>query len=664
MFGIFLLNLRLHAEVVTDGTVGAAKSLVGPDFIIGDNFGQQVGENLFHSFKDFNINTNESATFTGPNSIINILARVTGGNRSLINGMLSSDIPNSNLYLLNPSGILFGENATLNITGSFHASTADYLRLGKKGIFSAIEPNNSVFVSAPPEAFGFLNNNPASISIQGSRIIAPNEKTISMIGGDLQIEDSILFASGGRINLASVASAGEVIPTALDLGVKTFEKLGKITLSESSSSMLKEIGLANIDVTDHHSLDSPSNKSGQIFIRAGQFFSDKGYIFADTLGNNPSQIDIFIDGDMHLTHGARITADNYGEGQGGNINITTNTLRFSGQNAEKSEDNIDRLSTIATNNLGVGTGGEIHINTSLLEINPGLIQAATASSGNAGGIVINAENVLLNSKFQDGGLINAGTTSSGLGGNITIIATDEISLLNSSISSSASEGSEGSEGSSGNAGNIYLDTRHLILKQNGQILNASFGSGNAGSIKIITDNASFRGMSIVASLARQGNGGKIDLSARHQLQIDNSFIVTRTTSLQDDAGDMTIGAETFFLNRGELLANAIAGEGGNIDIRAAQLNIFGDSWIDVSSRYGINGALILNDIKLTEDFMVLPPPQFQEELFRQYCKPVAIGDLNQLIVRNLNPLRIHPEDLQTYHDIYLSRLHETTPVDE
>ena len=149
---IFICHLPLHAEVITDGTLGAATSLPGPDYLIDDSLGQQFGGNLFHSLQTFNLNASESATFTGPNSITNILTRITGGNHSFIDGTISSKIPNANLYLLNPNGILFGENASLDISGSFHASTADYLRLGDNGKFSASHPGKSWLTVAPPQA--------------------------------------------------------------------------------------------------------------------------------------------------------------------------------------------------------------------------------------------------------------------------------------------------------------------------------------------------------------------------------------------------------------------------------------------------------------------------------------------------------------------------------
>ncbi len=137
------LNFTVYAEVVLDGSLGPIGSLEGPNFSIDAELGQQVGSNLFHSFEKFNINFNEFASFSGPETIQNVISRVTGGEGSYIDGGLYSSMPNADMYFINPAGIMFGPNAWLDVQGSFHASTADYLRLGKDGRFDATYPERS-----------------------------------------------------------------------------------------------------------------------------------------------------------------------------------------------------------------------------------------------------------------------------------------------------------------------------------------------------------------------------------------------------------------------------------------------------------------------------------------------------------------------------------------
>jgi filamentous hemagglutinin family protein len=160
----FLSSATLHAEVTLDGTLGSRLTLDGPDYAIGAELGQQHGSNLFHSFGKFNLNRNESATFSGPNSISNVISRVTGGTPSSLDGAIRSTIPEANVYLINPAGLMFGPNATLDVQGSFHASTADTLRFSDGSEFNTSTPSKSLLTVAPVSAFGFLTPNPQPLT--------------------------------------------------------------------------------------------------------------------------------------------------------------------------------------------------------------------------------------------------------------------------------------------------------------------------------------------------------------------------------------------------------------------------------------------------------------------------------------------------------------------
>src|SRR5215510_159212 len=159
-----------QAQITLDGSLGPRGALRGPNYTISDRVGQIRGPNLFHSFGQFDLSNGESATFTGPNTIANIIGRVTGGSPSSIDGTIRSQMPGANFYLLNPSGVMFGPNASLDVSGSFHVSTADYLRLADGAKFFTHLAQTSVLSVAPPEAFGFLGRTPAPISMQGSTL--------------------------------------------------------------------------------------------------------------------------------------------------------------------------------------------------------------------------------------------------------------------------------------------------------------------------------------------------------------------------------------------------------------------------------------------------------------------------------------------------------------
>ena len=102
---ILALLPRAAAQSITiDGTLSPAQTLSGPSYTIGASLGKQVGANLFQSFGRFGLAAGESATFTGPAGIANIIGRVTGGSPSNINGAIVSQIIGANLFLINPFG--------------------------------------------------------------------------------------------------------------------------------------------------------------------------------------------------------------------------------------------------------------------------------------------------------------------------------------------------------------------------------------------------------------------------------------------------------------------------------------------------------------------------------------------------------------------------------
>ncbi len=99
------------------------------------------GANLFHSFGDFNVPNHNIANFLNDSGLAtsNILGRVTGGNLSNIFGTIqTTGFGNANLFLMNPTGFLFGPNATVNVGGMVAFTSADYLRLADGVRFNAI----------------------------------------------------------------------------------------------------------------------------------------------------------------------------------------------------------------------------------------------------------------------------------------------------------------------------------------------------------------------------------------------------------------------------------------------------------------------------------------------------------------------------------------------
>jgi filamentous hemagglutinin family protein len=282
-----------HAAVVLDGKFGTSGALTGPNYGITASMGAIRGNNLFHSFSQFDLNAGDVAAFSGPANIQNILSRVTGGSPSSINGTIRSDIAGANFFLINPSGVMFGPNAAVNVSGSFAVSTANYLKLADGARFvAALDADDSMLSSAPVKAFGFLDGANGVIQVKGSLKAAPGT-SLSVVGSDVSVVDGTrLEALNGRINLAGVTAPGEwTIPASSSAGNGT-----------------------------------PTGSAESIVIRAGRLVVENARINGMEGG-----IDIALTEGLELLNGGQITTSAAGASKGGNIAIDSPSVLIDGQ---------------------------------------------------------------------------------------------------------------------------------------------------------------------------------------------------------------------------------------------------------------------------------------------------------------------------------------------
>ncbi|HEY9704019.1 MAG TPA: filamentous hemagglutinin N-terminal domain-containing protein, partial [Allocoleopsis sp.] len=157
------------------------------------------GSNLFHSFSQFNLNQNEIANFLSNPDIRNILGRINGGDPSIINGLIQVSGGNSNLFLMNPAGIIFGQNASLNVPGDFTATTATSIGFNN-GYFNAFGNNNYASLIGNPNSFIFGSN--GVITNNGNLSLAEG-KTLSLFG-DTVINTGTISTPSGSVSIASI----------------------------------------------------------------------------------------------------------------------------------------------------------------------------------------------------------------------------------------------------------------------------------------------------------------------------------------------------------------------------------------------------------------------------------------------------------------------------
>jgi len=588
------------AEVVTDGTLGGSKGPVGPGTIPGvgtttyhitDALGKQAGQNLFHSFSSFNVGTGESATFTGPGGIQNIVSRVTGGNYSTIDGTLRSTIQGANLYFLNPWGVVFGPNASLDVKGSFHVSTADYLRF-EDGLrfYSTPSAADQILSTASPAAFGFLNPAPAPVYAVSSFLQVPDAETLSIVGGDIGLYGAYLWAPGGRINLASMASPGEVVPSPAgsppDLQVQPQRATGSLTVQASI-----------VDVSDY----STATGAGTILIRAGR---------------------IILEADSNAGGSSWITADSYGDPPGGGVNILTGTIEISGGSSISSAsqgsgkagpltveatDSIymsDTYTALSSASWASGEGSDMAITTPrLLLENEAAIYGDSFSDGRGGDIFITTGKLSLLS----GGSISSGTYGgTGDGGNLSILATESFSISGigpNELTSSLVNRTSGA----GNAGRIQIITPVLDIGEHGTIAAETLSTGRAADIDVIAGTVTLtQGARISTSaFGTTGRGGDLSITAGDSVTISgtdsqgNSSGIYSYAAAAGDAGNIALTAPSLILSDGALVGADTVGDGhaGRIHLSVQRLTLSGGAQISSGSNLasGRGGSIDVND---------------------------------------------------------------------
>ncbi|WP_442927821.1 beta strand repeat-containing protein, partial [Microcoleus sp. A003_D6] len=200
--GLFAPSQTAKAQITpaTDGT-NTQITPSGNQFNI--NGGQQSGDgtNLFHSFQEFGLTQGQTANFISNPNIRNILGRVVGGDASLINGIIQITGGNSNLFLMNPAGIVFGANSSLNIPGSFTATTATGIGFGNNW-FNAVGTNNYAQLVGNPNSFAFTNTQPGGIVNLGNLAVGQGQN-LTLLGGTV-LSTGQVSAPGGNITVAAV----------------------------------------------------------------------------------------------------------------------------------------------------------------------------------------------------------------------------------------------------------------------------------------------------------------------------------------------------------------------------------------------------------------------------------------------------------------------------
>ncbi len=643
--------------------------------------GTQAGSNLFHSFEQFSVPTGNTAHFNNSIHIQNIISRVTGKSISNIDGIVGAN-GSANLFLINPNGIIFGENASLNIGGSFIATTASSLNFADGTKFSATAPQNTplLTISVPTGLqFGTTSasiRNQSQASPDGATSIfgepvglqVQPDKTLALVGGNITLDEGRLTAAEGRIELGSVGTESLVSLNPVKEGwvlgyenAKSFQNIrltGRITDLENESSSITTSG---------------EGKSGSIRVQ----------------GNL-----------VELVGSAYLANANIGDSDGGDITITANKLSV--------RDGAQIINPV----LGSGRGGNVIVNASesvdvasLLSVDNtsilSVISTGTGKSGNAGNLTINTGRL----RIQNGGIVTAeasGTLSSssevqllpatGKAGNLTINATKSVELvgkLSDNVPSNLSVSTLGS----GDAGSLTINTEQLIIRDGAEItlsnvlkgdvtqyLGDKRNLGQAGNLNINARSILLDNQGRIVSETDLGKGGNINLEVQDLLVMRrNSQISTNAGKIQaiGDGGNITINTPQGFIvadrENNDITANAFDGTGGRVQINATgilgiglrsreyilnqlptkdpnqldpQKLLTSDITAISQSNPNLNGAVIINTLDIdTSRGLVELQQQLQEPKLAQACQQNIASNQSRFVMTGRGGLAANPTEV-------------------
>ncbi len=568
----------------------------------------------------------DQTLFLNPSNIQNILVRVTGSNRSEILGKLETSSGSSaNLFLINPNGIVFGPNATLNLGGSFLTSTASGIKFADGIIFSATSPPTIplLTVSAPIGLqFGATAgeiNQQGILAVSAGKTLALVGGNVSLDGGNVSLERNSLLAPDGQIALGGILGVGTI---GLNLDSKN-----------QTLSFPNEVVLANVLLRNQARLDVSGEGGGYIQIQGRSIaLTDTSQVFAETKGSQNGR-EIYIEAEqLTLQDGSQLTtsARESATGSGGSLNV-------------KVTDSVQVIGTVPS---GITKAG-----------NPSGLFTRTFGQGAAGNLSIETGKLIV----QDGGNVSASSRNgTGSGGTLKVTATEVVKLSGTSTITRKPSGLFAQTEGMGNGGSLTIKTPVLIVQNGAQITSANtdLGSrGKGGTLTILaSDFVELSGTSPYGSrsgLFTQtqgiGDAGSLTIDTR-QLTVKDGAVVSSGTSSgsQGKGGNLTVRASEFvelsgtspdsiFLS-GLFTQTEGIGDGGSLTIETPVLIVRDGAVVSAGTRsQGKGGALTVH----ASDFVKLSgtaPDGFSSGLFARSRGSGDAGSLSittgQLIVRD------------------------------
>jgi filamentous hemagglutinin family protein len=545
-------------QITSDGTVGTNVEQIGNATEITG--GEQVGGNLFHSFSQFSVPTGGEAAFNNSLDINNIISRVTGGSVSNIDGLIRAN-GSANLFLLNPAGIIFGPNASLNIGGSFLGSTANSLLFADGTEFSATNTQTKPLLTVNAPIGLNLRDNPAPIenrSVTGDvGLQVKDGENIFLVGGDVNLNGGFLSAAGGNVALGGIKTAGTI-------GIN---ENGSVSFPDRTEK-------ADLSTSDRAKIDVSSQKGGAIFIEAKNVtFADESIISADTLGTENGRGISISASRLTVKDGSQVSASAVEKSQGDSGGIIVN--------ASESVEIIGNSRGDRTRQSGQGSGTGRRNNADSQE-NPSKLASDARGKGKAGDLTINTPRLAV----RDGGRMSSSTVDSNGGGSITVNASDSVEVSGVSTQRQRPSGVSVQTRGSGQAGDLQINTRQLTIRDGGEISASTLDKGAGGNIKINAADS----VSLIGGIQSNDN---IETDAEDTGIVENGILPSRLTVETGrprdirkegieigtgNAGNLQIDTKNLTIADGAQISTSTFGDGkgGNLTVNATEsIDLFG-----------------------------------------------------------------------------------------
>ncbi|PLZ95166.1 hypothetical protein CEN50_23185 [Fischerella thermalis CCMEE 5268] len=481
---------RSTAQIVPDVNLGGTEnSVVNPDAINGipsDRIdgGAIRGSNLFHSFQEFNVLEGRGAYFSNPNGIANILTRVTGGNPSNILGRLGV-LGNANLFLLNPKGIFFGANASLDVSGSFFASTADSV------VFDNIEFSASNPQPVPQLSINIpiglrFRDNPGNITNNG-RLQVQTGNTLALVGGDVSLDGGSLTAPDGQVELGGLAQAGTVgLNPDFSLRLSEAVTRGNVLLTNAAKIDVANTGSASVAINAQNlNINGGSRITGGI----KEGLDSNGFVPGD-INLNVTDL-VAINQDSIVENVADVNAI----GNAGNINVNANKVEITGagrirtrtlgKKSDAGDINIKATDIYISNPAYIVPVNDALRKDPSLEDKPALDASNYKSdrrigTGSSGNIFLDASgSITLIGEPGTDKVISTYNAGSGTGGGDILLTAKGSVLLDNAFLVTTVINNKADTG----AGNIFLQgDKSLSLVNNSQLSAITFGTQRTANL--------------------------------------------------------------------------------------------------------------------------------------------------------------------------------------